>query len=601
MNAVEIKEFAKDWYTLTRSILPEFGTDRFADFAGQSNSFSYQINPEETGISIHLSKTTQTAYVDLEKKEIHISANYFNPELYAKRFGDEGETQLAELAIALVNGSVVHEALHIRHTDVVGDLVTALETSRYWPTMKAKWGKQICAYAFNIVEDIYIEARTPERLAKWIQATSDILFSADDLHGCELDFSDPTNIINFIVMFKNPTLRDDKMWKLLPSGAREILDELANSESYLPSVRSRVARAFDLLNCFEAPAKKDEEENEDGEGESGDGEGGDSARGDMISSSEMDEILESLDAMSDEEFDELASSVSEASDEVSEEMDYHKEFTSGFSTVSWKPLVERDVTDFRFGDDYHRVSPTNGTDFGFLKELVAIRTLNRTPGAARKTGSVMVKSRLTRIATDGKIFAKRDAQRHTMKRMEIIINVDLSASAYGDVVNNEVGAAMEISKTLRAAGIPHSVYGHTSERSKTPLLVHVFSYEMEKTDTDWDGRFDKMTKIRLEENFDGVIIEGLQEKFTGRQAEKYIINLSDGSPCAPDYRSSAAVAHTKDEIKKARAKGIKVFAISVVSSVVYSNDEIYGKDFNIDASANVAAQFRTLIRRLVGA
>jgi nitric oxide reductase activation protein len=122
---------------------------------------------------------------------------------------------------------------------------------------------------------------------------------------------------------------------------------------------------------------------------------------------------------------------------------------------------------------------------------------------------------------------------------------------------------------------------------------------MEETNQDWEGRFEKATKMRLAENYDGVVMERLQQKFTNRNAQKYIINLSDGSPAGPGYHGRAADAHTKHEIDNARKRGIGVFAISVVRHVVEANNRIYGHSFNIDGSKNTAAQFRTLIGKLV--
>src|SRR5690606_26466086 len=272
--------------------------------------------------------------------------------------------------------------------------------------------------------------------------------------------------------------------------------------------------------------------------------------------------------------------------------------------IRWVDPTEADVMDLPVRSI--RVWPTVSQDYGFMRDLVAMRTINRVPGEARDRGSVMVKTRLHRIATDGKIYAKYDADRQRAFRIEIIILIDFSGSTSGKTINAEVGAAKEISKVLRSANIAHSVYGHTSHERheegryiETPLLFHIFSHDMSQTNTDWEARFERARTVYLSENYDGVILDKLGEKFTGRRAARYIINLSDGRPAAPGYSGHDANEHTRRMINKLREHGIGVFAISVVKSVVVDNDRIYGSDYNLDASRDLPSQFRGLVKRLV--
>ena len=136
MNQSEIKQYSKEWYTLGRNFLPEFDNIAFARVAGQSTSFCYEVAGIKEPISVRVSDSCPTAYVDLSKNQIFISANYFNPDLYTKRYGAEGQIETEKLAIALINGSVIHEALHIKYT-VIPDghtIPDALKlTRKSWP------------------------------------------------------------------------------------------------------------------------------------------------------------------------------------------------------------------------------------------------------------------------------------------------------------------------------------------------------------------------------------------------------------------------------------------------------------------------------------
>ena len=161
-KAIEnLREYSQEWYTLGRSFLPEFLTPQFARIAGASNSFSYEVAPDVDHIRIRLTDKVDTAYVDLVTQTIYISAKYFNSELYTERFGDES-TPIENFAIALFNGSVIHEALHLQHTVLRGDgtIPAILAASHRYHEMIAKYGKQICCTAFNIIEDLVLEQKT---------------------------------------------------------------------------------------------------------------------------------------------------------------------------------------------------------------------------------------------------------------------------------------------------------------------------------------------------------------------------------------------------------------------------------------------------------
>ena len=66
--------------------------------------------------------------------------------------------------------------------------------------------------------------------------------------------------------------------------------------------------------------------------------------------------------------------------------------------------------------------------------------------------------------------------------------------------------------------------------------------------------------------------------------------LSDGKPQGRGYSGSAAAQHTKDMIEKARSTGVEVISLSVVSEVVWDNNNIYGRDYNVDVSQDNAVE-----------
>jgi len=675
MDSKKIREYSKDWYTMGRTFLPPFETPRFAAVAGSANSFTYEVwQKSDKPVKIQLTKELDTAAVDMEKNIIYLSDKYFSSELYKGRFDEDHD--LEELAIALINGSVIHEALHLRWTNSGWghDIAAIAENAEDGRLTIDRFGAKAVYSMVNIVEDIFIEARVPRRLERWLQATSDILFP-ERLYDRDFDLNDIAHIVNLIVLYKNKEMRHQPVFEQLPAEVLEILELAAGPSIGMKSPVDRAQAACDILNIFWEEWGADDESEDDGDGaeadgseagssdsagegsedgaeadtdeitdedddevgdedddeaetdevtgedddtdeeDSGEGEGDGDGDGssrevdDATADDELDrgskgkawagalsEILDEIEGLDPEDFDRMSEELEAIAKEVSDALVDEKKYSAGYDTVSWTTPVTKDVLDVAGYSP--TIEPVTKIDFSFLKELQAIRTLNRTPGAARTRGSVMVKSRLTRIATDGKIFAKRDAQRRQNKRVEVIINVDLSGSTYGHVVNNEVGAAKAMSKTLMSAGIPHSVYGHTSTRRNRPLIIRIFSFQMKENDSNWKERFEKSERLALCQNFDGVVINELAEAFTDREAQKFLINLSDGRPAAPGYSGQAADDHTRKAIEAARNKGIGVFAISVVSHVVSANNALYGKEYNIDGSRNLNQQFRDLIKKL---
>lgn len=606
-----IRTQSRNWYDMGRNFLPKMGTIDFAAFAGKSNSFVYAVNPDVEGIGIFLTDKVDTAYVDLANKDIYIGQKLFTPDFYVNRFGPSALIDTEQLAIALINGAVIHEALHIRWTKKSTSVQTILEASGDGRAGIAQFGMQAMATAWNVIEDLFIEARVEDNLAKWIQATNDILFKEEDLDELSQPAANLNDALNTAIIYKNAALREHDAFKALPLKARQALESAASERIELTTVDARITAAYKYLMAFEFESEGGEsDETAKGEG----GESGETVKSDMdygkpksgagqpIPDSTAEDFKEA-EGLSEEEAKAFGEAIAETAKEVAEEKGPKKYYKKYGRTISWANPIEKDVTEYRHNSLVSTIE--EGADYSFIKELRGMRTDNRAPGAARASGSVMVKSRLSRIATDNKIFAKNDSSNKRMRRVEIIILVDLSGSTMGSIISKELGAAKEMSKALRQARIPHAIYGHTSESKRTkngfrdsPILIHIASYDMLETNQDVDTRFDYARRVRLNQNYDGVALEMVTNKFTGRDAARHIIVLSDGRPSGFGYSGPLAVQHTKDMVKEARRNRISVTSLSVVKDVVLHNDDIYGSQYNLNASYNLPAQFRQLIKKI---
>lgn len=605
----EISELAKIWYDLGGSILPEFGTKRFAAFCAES----YTLVNEASGkafehVSIDTDMGGEIGYIDATDGTIHISSKLFNENIYKDFLGEDAEDFLAELAVTLFNGTVIHEGLHSQITFssrsfFVDGISGILKMDFRYDDLIEKYGIKLSARAFNIIEDLFIESHVPDKLANWIQAYQDIVFRNSDI----LDMPEPDNpmeVLNFAVLYKNKNLRNHpRILSVLNEDAIRILNRASSGES-MSSLAKRASWTFDLLEAlfsdYENKDSDEGEESESGDKESKDKKDTNRAINPLDGSEKFKEVLEKSDDLDDEEIDEINREIEKQIKDIKKRKkeEREKEDSESFSDIS--DLVEVDVLNAtRFKKT---IEPEINIDATFVKQLKAIRTDNRAPGQASKRGSVMVKSRLTRIVTDQKIFARRDSERsdgsgnQKQSRMEVIINIDLSGSTRGRIANNEMGAAYEMSKALKSAQIPHSVYGHSG--GFTPTVYHIYSFRMQQNNSDFEKRFNEACSLPLSQNYDGLVIEHLMDKFTNRRANCFLINMSDGVPLGWKYVGSSAMRHTKNAVKKARERGISVFSLSVVKSVVDANDDIYGEDYNIDCSKNLSEQFKKLLKKL---
>ena len=607
-------EHSKNWYDFGTEVLGDFGTEEFMRSACSAIALINELGLFDALISLRVAQA-DTAFINMANFQITIPHHYFTEEFYVNTFGlEEGSEDIKFYAISIINGNIIHEALHARFTPT--NWVSVVRTSSRYYEARAIFSEEVLFMFFNIFEDIYIESKTPIKVMDFIKATQRCLFPVERLTSIK-DVTAFEDFVNTAILFKNEELRSNPHFNTLLTKEQIYLLKRATYERR--DANFTIKLALDFLLTYEIEADEvsssdsdssDSDSSDDLSDDSSDdssdsdssgvidsdlNENGSSSESKELSEEEK-ELIEELDEVAKSMSKDIRDEIEEARKDASHSHKVESEYRE--KTCSWGTLQEKDVMDKYFDGRTPRVEPVHEIDTSFVNELVARRANRRVVGRARKTGSKMPKARLTRILTDQKVFARSDADRMRGKHMEIIINIDFSGSTSGEVIDNELGAAQDISDALRNARISHAVYGHTSLLSVNPFCFHIYSYDMLETNPNPSERFDRARRVVLSQNLDGVIIDHLSNKFTTRDGMKYMINLSDGSPCAPDYNNEAAADHTRLMINKARDKGILVFSLSVVPHVVENNDEIYGREWNINASHGTVRGFSKLIQKL---
>lgn len=597
MNANEIIDLTKSWYELgSTKIVPEnITSEEFALFVGRSNQLTYKTAPREFNVSISIDPKCESAYVDLEKRHIFFGGSLLNKELYKKRFGVVEDVNY--LALAVINGCIIHEALHLKHTKPnytasysFKDIIERHPSFSGFSSVP----RQLLFNCVNIVEDIFIENRVDPKLEGFLQATSDMFFSKEDLES-GIDPKTAEGVFALSVHFKNKKNRKHPIFGKLPFGVISILKSaLTTSNSF--GLGERVLLGFKLAEIIFGMMDKEDCDSCDGGGE----------KGEQQTSEQFSDSVEDIDEETEEMLESLSELVKGQSQKETKESATTQFFSDSSGTVTWPEVIEKDVVKDKhdrnvFNSSVRRIKESK--DMSFVRDLVASQTINRTVGQARKRGSQLVSTRLHRIATDGKVFAKRDSQSNNRTRKEIIILIDLSGSTlYNGAFDSQMSTAKEMSKVLTESRIPHSVYAHTTIGGSIqdhPLLVHIYSYDMQESNSNLDERFSLVTRINSSANCDGAVLELIGEKFTMKKSSQYIFVLSDGQPSSGNYYGKAAENHVKEVANGLRAKGTAVVSFSTVSSVVEDNNRIYGRQFNLDASRNLNEQFKTMLGRIL--
>jgi hypothetical protein len=242
----------------------------------------------------------------------------------------------------------------------------------------------------------------------------------------------------------------------------------------------------------------------------------------------------------------------------------------------------------------------------FVNLLKQMRTVIPQRGRGKLSGGKIDVLRLHQVAIDNKVFSVRTIEgTGNNDRVEIVIMLDASSSMSRDyssegwsLYHTCLAVSRKIFMALIGANIPAKVFAHTSFYPENyPLLVKIadnFTKNIEE-------KFELASNLKLAENLDGIIIEELTTKHfsSDSRTQKILLVLSDGSPQSPNYGTGVGGPHTKSAIEVARKNGIKVYSLSLIKHIVEYNDNLYGEQYNINASENLDKEMVNLVMRLV--
>lgn len=581
-------EFTRSWY---KSYLPSLSSIDFIQWASRSASLAHKI----VKAPIRVDPKSTSAYTD--GKTITVPALYFSKDYHANLgYGDEANSLSA---ITALNGSMIHEALHIVLSEC--DLRKAVVGNKRAEELIEQASFQTI---LNLVEDLFIEHYgrfANANIFPFVEGKNELFFSPKSLDERLQQFTeakDQTSLLNLLLARKNTKIDDDELW----NDFKPFVDLLDEAKDIMLTKQERVALAVRIHDLFES------EDAQQSVGFSPDG--------DFISENKIDatigiaegelatELLEQLVEAMEGQLESTANIFNQAAELA--EMSPVKATESKFSSV---PEVKFE----------HVRSTLHGSieataDFrNFARMFKYLYEEKHTLGRPNDSGTRIVKQRLHRILTDGKVLAYHDKKTISRGKPKVVLLLDASGSMSGVLWNMTRSAAYGAFLSLQRAGISVAAYAHTSVSESylgahEPIVYGIAAFNMPlgrsshpTTTSDVRGRFAGLNDIYLQENFDGYAIKYVANLFPSSPGSNVMIVFSDGRPAGgSSYGGPAALEHTKEVVNSVRKSGTSVISMSLTEGVMDSNNRIYGR-YNVPAYGHLLERsLQNIIMSLIG-
>jgi hypothetical protein len=600
----EVKEIVDGIY----NHLPEFGTTKFYDFVADSQVVLFgEILRDTSWKKSNVVKIANVGTAATDLKEIYLSPNLFSHKWFNTISQTEiSERYLSSLSISIVNGFTEHECLHILLSSP--SLFKNLDSHKKRILESGnKFDESVYKNLTNVIEDIRINNYGVDRFSNvsvFLRIALAFMFNNSLYEMFKEDYENkPTveNIIGLLQLLSNDSMNHDFLYKEFPEEC-----EVINSVSGDVGVREVKNAATKLYILVMNRVDEDEQGSEGNEG-SEDGEAGSDGQAsfdDAPGVVEYDDLDKCAGNISKREKKEIADSFNDRENREKDREEAKKlnliDDNERYSDYFFVDILEHNAglrKLLRLPSNHH---------FKFFGEILkASREYRGYNGIPKDSGYRVVRSRLHRITTDGKIFEDRSKRRINRNPPQVIMIGDGSGSMFDKQLHEHnctlfdytCGTLQDGHVSLMNAKIPNSVYIHSTRSfSSTSSIFAISSFDMPLyggkqliTTTNYKERFRNTAKIDSNKNCDWFVLNHLSQFFDERTENKFILIFSDGLPSVPPPRyisDDNAKDHTKKTVDQIRKTGKHVISFSLVKSVVENNNYIYGSEFNIPAYDN---------------
>jgi len=337
--------------------------------------------------------------------------------------------------------------------------------------------------------------------------------------------------------------------------------------------------------------KEEKEEKEDSEGvssEDSDYTHTDSSEEDegMDVLSEVSELLESItDHHSEEKANALKSDSSEFAYKIAE--DFGKIIETGSNNTF-----------------FHRVKPKEGKYREYYKEISRyIPLLSKSLKFESIEQKLVVKSAKNGILDTNKLAEAVQGVQNVYERhgytksnkIAVVLLIDESGSMSGSSITKAAEVAVLLNESLsKIKSTEVYVYGHSADltnRKSTDIYVY-----KEKGVTD---KYMIGSIAARSQNRDGTaILETVKRVRKQTKLPLVVFVISDGAPCAGDYRGNSAVAHTRNCVLEAERKYDSV-VIQIAVSVSYDPGSMFRHFVKFSSFSTLAKELVPLVKKVV--
>lgn len=560
------------WYG---GYIPTF--NNLLDFSIKSNILTKGIIPTP----ITLDKMAETAY--MKDGKCVLPALFFTKKFYTEYLGvDEQDAIYA--AIAVINGSQLHESLHNLILGANANFITVTDHCLKSREFINKYYTQVFKDCFNIIEDVYSNyycyVNYPslnvfvDLLIKTVFNKSLFDKSYENLYTNK----NVKTVLNCLVCSQN----DDNLTgkTQFEVDYKEHVEVMLSARNVNLSLNDR----FDLAEKLYTLLAKEFDEDDD------------------FSRENSDTGIDNNSQFSNQEIADFSSIYFADLNEI---------YTDFVDMVAFKKPKEMiiDLVDIKTLVPRHYVEslPLDKNFNGFSQYIQNARALKPMPIEPKYTGQVILTNRLFSAKIDGKIFSKRDTQVFDRNYPEIIFLGDGSGSmASSNLLRPVAIATKTIFKDLKENNIGCAVYFHTTRYGKC-IIYAVASNNMPfmnqkhlVTTQDYEKRFDAIPMIDTAQNADGYAIEFISKRFSDKPGKKVIVVLSDGLPSFGYSGGEESKNHIRNLCKNLRGSNISVVSLSLTDEVMSNNSELYGEKNNIAAyGSNLQNNLKKLVSQIV--
>ncbi len=550
-----------DWY----GRIPPLNSEEFTRFLGRSVKFISYITENKNmlpALDVRFA-SKDTAYCDPTKNLVVLPIWPLTPDktpFPVRRLSETRGPDRAALVLGLYNGFIIHEAHHLKYS------MRSVQAMMQAACPEGVADTRLLTGLLQITEDLYIDDRA---LAKpyhiFIRLLLHTLLNDEvcqERYEKLVSERNRGNLINLLITYKNPDNRGADLWADIPAGIVDLFETVYDTHD--AAARARIAyEVYKII--YNDPETEDSGMHDP-----------------LVQTSSEAFDGEYTGEVDCREIDNSA--LARAQAEVVAELNQSPEAGRAVPPVRMVPLPR------------HAVPLRPDASFrGLGTVLRLLQSTNWTYGTPRKFGSRIIPTRLARARTDQKIFGIARPKDSAVET-EVILLIDASGSMH-HMIEKVTSAAFASYQSIKQARLRCGVYAHTSDH-KMPQLYPVIT-ELAATVPDAAQRFGKIPSINLCENFDGYAIEATVKQFSQRDGEKVLLVFSDGRPNGPNYRGEEAVEHTTHTVKSLRKAGYRIISISLTSDVLATNDRIYGRGFNVDASGSrLVPQLKEVIQRI---